>query len=100
MQMVCQILLKIRVTQVTPVLWHTSHPFSLYKKSPAGVKCAYDGQRAVHGLDPVGKAYYKAMHSNANIQPIQPFEYGYVPARRREGAIKQQLILQRYNLQL
>ncbi len=82
----------IRHTNVAPMQWHCSKSFSLPKKHPAEVKVAYDCQRAVHSLDPVGKAYYKGLLNNASIPQPLMFEYAYLKGRRRESAIKQQLI--------
>ena len=54
----------------------------------------FDAQRAVHTLDPVGKAFYGCLLSKMNIPSPLPQEYGYIKHRRREAAIKQQLIMQ------
>jgi len=90
----CHVLVLARVTGCPPVQWHCSQAFSLYKKDPNDVEVLFDAQRTIHSLDPIGKAYFRNIYNKSNIPVVQPFEYAYVPGRRRETAIKQQLILQ------
>jgi hypothetical protein len=88
-----QILLEIRQEQKTPMSWHKSRVFSLYKKDPSTAENAFDVQRSIHSLDPFGKSYYKYIWDDSCHPKELPFEYGYVKHRKRETAILQQLIM-------
>ncbi len=91
--MMFRCLCMIRHTKIAPLQWHCSKSFSLPKENPADVAVAYDAQRTVHTLDPVGKAFYKRLLCSASIPKPLHYEFAYLKGRRREAAIKQQLIV-------
>jgi hypothetical protein len=57
------------------------------------VSIPYDSQRTAHGLDPIGKAFFKALHRKATPQKPLSFKFGYIKQLLREAAIKMQLIV-------
>jgi hypothetical protein len=91
---IMQVLLKVRVTNTTPLSWHRSRVFSLFKKNPALVDVPFDSQRSIHSLDPFGKSFYRHLWNSSSTPSPLPNEFGYVKNRRRESAIKQVLINQ------
>jgi len=92
-QMFFTILCMIRKTGCAPLSWHLSKSFSLPKKNPDIVNIAMDALRNIHTLDPVGKSFYKHVLDRASPPVPLPNEFGYLKGRRRETAIKQQLIV-------
>ena len=68
-RIMAQVMLKMRVDNRAPRLWHRSRVFSLYKKSLEDVSEPYDAQRAVHGLCPVGKGVYAHMFDQSRPPP-------------------------------
>jgi hypothetical protein len=87
-----QIMIKIRVDVQSPLSWHRSKVFSLFKKNPAKVNVPFDAQRAIHSLDAFGKAYYKNIWDRStHTEPLE-YEFGYVKNRRRESAILHNLL--------
>lgn len=93
-QLLFQVFCLVRKTQASPLQWHCSKSFSIAKKNQAEVLHAFDAQRTVHTLDPVCKAYYKHLLDCMHLPPPIENEYGYLKGRRREAAIKQQLLTQ------
>ena len=75
-EIICQILVKIRVDRKAPMQRHHSKVFSLPKKNPANVSVMYGAQKAVHTLDSLGKAYYKQIMNECKIDPAKHYEYG------------------------
>ena len=57
------------------------------------VDVPFDAQRTVHTLDPVGKAFYRHLLIEGSPPSPTMNEYGYLKGRRREAAIKQQLVV-------
>ena len=93
-QMFFQFLCVLRSTNVAPISWHHSQAFSLPKKDPSSVKYAFDSQRMIHTLDPIGKHFYKHVIVKAGaVEKTLPCEFAYIKGRRREAALKQQLIV-------
>ena len=66
----------------------------LHKKNPSDVSEPFDAQRLVRSLDPVGKGFFKHLYSSASLPTPASYEFGNRTYRRREGAIKTQLIKQ------
>jgi len=89
-----QLFCLIRHTSLAPVQWHNSKAFSLPKKSAISVDVVFDAQRTVHTLDPLGKSFYRHILFQGNLPEPTMSEFGYIRGRRRESAIKLQLIVQ------
>ena len=83
----------VRATNIAPLQWHRSKCFSIPKKNPAEVQLAFDSQRSIHSLDPFGKGFYKHILDQSTPQHVSPNEHAYLKGRRREAAVKQQLIV-------
>ena len=83
----------VRRTQLAPLAWHRSRGVALVKK--AGVP-GPAGRRVVHLLDPIGKGFFAGMLQRKKAQRgdrrQHHWDHGFLPGRRREGAILVELL--------
>ena len=79
----------------TPHSWHRSGAFTTPKTNG---KTGPAGQRLLHTLESLGKAYYAQVWKQLRAHYSRPYASGYLPHRRREQAILQQSLL-RHRLQ-
>ena len=73
----------IKLAQATPVQWNASLGAQLNKRNG---KPLWGGIRTVHLLDGIGKAWHWAMWQKKD-GAYQANSYGFIPHRRREGAV-------------
>ena len=83
------LMLATRVSGFAPRSWHLSGGFTISKGNR---KEGYAGQRLLHALDGMGKAYYKWVWWDTGLDPGRVYASGYAKSRRRERSILTQAL--------